>query len=166
MGNSTKAIQAISVAFDAAIGVSEAAEALKAQKADVGNAVLEALQQMEAVNRATLSEDVAKVKVAYYSAKGWKGSAKWYEGAALHTVKIEGNDKPANTVSGYFSRINKALELGLVFADYDKWSDLVDATKPEADPLDEVLSELFKAAKKLDKAAKESIITAMKEYTA
>jgi hypothetical protein len=78
-------------------------------------------------------------------------------------VKIEGLHKPENSVSGYFSRINKALELGLTFADFETWSDMVAATKPEPDAIDEELKAFFADVKKLDTPEKVKALKAMRE---
>ena len=66
-------------------------------------------------------------------------------------------------MSGYFSRINKALELGLVFADFETWSDMVAATKPEPDAIDEELKELFADVKKMDTPDKVKALKAMRD---
>ena len=67
---------------------------------------------------------------------------------------------------GYFSRINKALELGLVFADFDTWSDMVAATKPEPDAIDEALKMIFADIKKMDNPTKEKIAASLMQVLA
>lgn len=158
-----KALHTITSALEDAIATATEAAKIDGQKVDTGNAILGALVTLQKANAVALPEAVAKAKIAFYSARQWKGTARWIEDSAVHSVKIEGLHKPVNTVSGYFSRINKALELGLVFADFDTWSDMVAATKPEPDAIDEDLKELFAAVKKLDEAGKRKAYDLMSE---
>ena len=153
----TKALQTITSALEDAIATATEAAKIDGQKIDTGNAILGALVTLQKANAVALPEAVAKSKIAFYSARQWKGTARWIEDSAVHSVKIEGLHKPVNTVSGYFSRINKALELGLTFADFETWSDMVAATKPEPDAIDETLKGLFADFKKMDKDTKGKI---------
>ena len=143
----TKALQTITSALEDAIATATEAAKIDGQKIDTGNAILGALVTLQKADAIALPEAVAKAKIAFYSARQWKGTA----------VKIEGLHKPVNTVSGYFSRINKALELGLTFADFETWSDMVAATKPEPDHIDETLKGIFADFKKMDKDTKGKI---------
>ena len=152
-----KAFQTITASLEDAIATATEATKLDGQKVDTGNAILGALITLQTADPVAFPEAVAKAKIAFYSARQWKGTARWIENSAVHSVKIEGLHKPVNTVSGYFSRINKALELGLTFADFATWSDLVAATKPEPDDIDVTLKGLFADFKKLDKDTKGKI---------
>lgn len=158
-----KAFQTITSALEDAIATATEAAKLDGQKTDTGNAILGALVTLQKADAVALPEAVAKTKIAFYSARQWKGTARWIEDSAVHSVKIEGIHKPVNTVSGYFSRINKALELGLVFADFETWSDMVAATKPEPDAIDEELKELFADVKKMDTPDKVKALKAMRD---
>ena len=160
----TKALQTITSALEDAIATATEAAKIDGQKIDTGNAILGALVTLQKSDAVALPEAVAKAKIAFYSARQWKGTARWIENSAVHSVKIEGIHKPVNTVSGYFSRINKALELGLVFADFETWSDMVAATKPEPDAIDETLKLLYADIKKLDKETKGKIAINLAQY--
>jgi len=157
------ALQTINAALEAAIATATEAAKIDGQKVDTGNAILGALVTLQKADAVALPEAVAKAKIAFYSARQWKGTARWIENSAVHSVKIEGLHKPENSVSGYFSRINKALELGLTFADFATWSDMVAATKPEPDAIDEELKELFANVKKMDTPEKVKALKAMRE---
>ena len=157
------ALQTINAALEAAITTATEAAKIDGQKVDTGNAILGALVTLQKADAVALPEAVAKAKIAFYSARQWKGTARWIENSAVHSVKIEGLHKPENSVSGYFSRINKALELGLTFADFATWSDMVAATKPEPDAIDEELKELFANVKKMDTPEKVKALKAMRE---
>jgi hypothetical protein len=156
------ALQTIASALEDAIATATEAAKIDGQKVDTGNAILGALVTLQKADVVALPEAVAKAKIAFYSARQWKGTARWIENNAVHSVKIDGIHKPVNSVSGYFSRINKALELGLVFADYASWSDMVAATKPEPDAIDEELKAFFADVKKLDTPAKVKALQAMR----
>ena len=153
----TKALQTITSALEDAIATATEAAKIDGQKTDTGNAILGALVTLQKADAVALPEAVAKAKIAFYSTRQWKGTARWIENSAVHSVKIEGLHKPVNTVSGYFSRINKALELGLTFSDFETWSDMVAATKPEPDAIDETLRLIFADIKKMDKDTKGKI---------
>jgi hypothetical protein len=157
------ALQTINAALEAAITTATEAAKIDGQKVDTGNAILGALVTLQKADAVALPEAVAKAKIAFYSARQWKGTARWIENSAVHSVKIEGLHKPENSVSGYFSRINKALELGLTFADFATWSDMVAATKPEPDAIDEELKELFANVKKMDTPEKVKALKAMRD---
>lgn len=157
------ALQTINAALEAAIATATEAAKIDGQKVDTGNAILGALVTLQKADAVALPEAVAKAKIAFYSARQWKGTARWIENSAVHSVKIEGLHKPENSVSGYFSRINKALELGLTFADFATWSDMVAATKPEPDAIDEELKELFANVKKMDTPEKVKALKAMRD---
>ena len=157
------ALQTINAALEAAITTATEAAKIDGQKVDTGNAILSALVTLQKADAVALPEAVAKAKIAFYSARQWKGTARWIENSAVHSVKIEGLHKPENSVSGYFSRINKALELGLTFADFATWSDMVAATKPEPDAIDEELKELFANVKKMDTPEKVKALKAMRD---
>tara|TARA_R110000822_G_scaffold198874_1_gene336797 strand:+ start:15 stop:515 length:501 start_codon:yes stop_codon:yes gene_type:complete len=157
------ALQTIAASLEDAIATATEAAKLDGQKVDTGNAILGALITLQTADAVALPEAVAKSKIAFYSARQWKGTARWIENNAVHSVKIEGIHKPINTVSGYFSRINKALELGLTFADFDTWSDMVAATKPEPDEIDEELKAFFADVKKMDTPDKVKALKAMRE---
>jgi len=161
--NNKNALQTINAALEAAITTATEAAKIDGQKVDTGNAILGALVTLQKADAVALPEAVAKAKIAFYSARQWKGTARWIENSAVHSVKIEGLHKPENSVSGYFSRINKALELGLTFADFATWSDMVAATKPEPDAIDEELKELFANVKKMDTPEKVKALKAMRE---
>tara|TARA_R110000765_G_scaffold216979_1_gene321612 strand:+ start:151 stop:654 length:504 start_codon:yes stop_codon:yes gene_type:complete len=162
----TKALQTITSALEDAIATATEAAKIDGQKIDTGNAILGALVTLQKADAVALPEAVAKAKIAFYSARQWKGTARWIEDSAVHSVKIEGLHKPVNTVSGYFSRINKALELGLVFADFETWSDMVAATKPEPDAVDEALKMIFADIKKMDNPTKEKIAASLMQVLA
>ena len=157
------ALQTIASALEDAITTATEAAKIDGQKTDTGNAILGALVTLQKADAVALPEAVAKAKIAFYSARQWKGTARWIENSAVHSVKIEGLHKPENSVSGYFSRINKALELGLTFADFETWSDMVAATKPEPDAIDEELKELFANVKKMDTPEKVKALKAMRD---
>jgi hypothetical protein len=157
------ALQTINAALESAIATATEAAKIDGQKVDTGNAILGALVTLQKADAVALPEAVAKAKIAFYSARQWKGTARWIENSAVHSVKIEGLHKPENSVSGYFSRINKALELGLTFADFETWSDMVAATKPEPDAIDEELKELFANVKKMDTPEKVKALKAMRD---
>jgi hypothetical protein len=157
------ALQTINAALESAIATATEAAKIDGQKVDTGNAILGALVTLQKADAVALPEAVAKAKIAFYSARQWKGTARWIENSAVHSVKIEGLHKPENSVSGYFSRINKALELGLTFADFATWSDMVAATKPEPDAIDEELKELFANVKKMDTPEKVKALKAMRD---
>lgn len=152
-----KAIQTITAALEDAIATATETAKIDGQKTDTGNAILGALVTMQKADAVALPEAVAKAKIAFYGARQWKGTARWIENNAIHSVKIDGIHKPVNTVSGYFSRINKALEIGLTFSDFETWSDMVAATKPEPDAIDEALKLIFADIKKMENPAKEKI---------
>ena len=157
------ALQTINAALESAIATATEAAKIDGQKVDTGNAILGALVTLQKADAVALPEAVAKAKIAFYSARQWKGTARWIENSAVHSVKIEGLHKPENSVSGYFSRINKALELGLTFADFETWSDMVAATKPEPDEIDEELKAFFADVKKLDTPEKVKALKAMRD---
>jgi hypothetical protein len=162
----TKALQTITSALNDAIATASEAAKIDGQKIDTGNAILSALVTLQETDAVALPEAVAKTKIAFYSTRQWKGTARWIENSAVHSVKIEGLHKPVNTVSGYFSRINKALELGLTFADFETWSDMVAATKPEPDAIDESLKMIFADIKKMDNPTKEKIAASLMQVLA
>ena len=136
----TKALQTITSALEDAIATATEAAKIDGQKIDTGNAILGALVTLQKANAVALPEAVAKSKIAFYSARQWKGTARWIENSAVHSVKID-----------------------LVFADFETWSDMVAATKPEPDAIDEDLKELFAAVKKLDEAGKRKAYDLMSE---
>ncbi len=156
-----KALHTITDALNDAIATAAEAAKIDGQKIDTGNAILGALITLQTADPVALPEAVAKTKISFYSTRQWKGTARWIENSAVHSVKIEGLHKPVNTVSGYFSRINKALELGLTFSDFETWSDMVAATKPEPDAVDEALKMIFADIKKMDNPTKEKIAASL-----